>query len=165
MDDTPTVLRDADRALATSWSSSSLPTSSRLIAREQPSALRRRKRLRRKQRLRRRTELRQVTPLRRRPVTPASESQRAKVAGQACLVCGRQPVDPAHLVPRPLGGCEAGECVVALCRRCHRAYDRGELDLLPALEPRFRAELAHALAHLPLLAVLRRVTGRRWGPQ
>jgi hypothetical protein len=24
-------------------------------------------------------------------------------------------------------------CVTALCRRCHRAYDRGELDLLPYL--------------------------------
>jgi cytochrome c553 len=55
--------------------------------------------------------------------------------------------------------------VVPLCRRCHRAYDRGELDLLPRLEPRFRAELAHALTHRPLIAVLRRVTGARWAQQ
>jgi hypothetical protein len=55
--------------------------------------------------------------------------------------------------------------VASLCRGCHRAYDRGELDLLPHLEPRFRAELAHALMHLPLIGVLRRVTGRRWAPR
>jgi hypothetical protein len=47
----------------------------------------------------------------------------------------------------------------------HRGYDRGELDLLAHLEPRFRAELAHALTHLPLVAVLRRVTGVRWAPK
>jgi 5-methylcytosine-specific restriction endonuclease McrA len=71
------------------------------------------------------------------------------VAGQACLVCQRRPIDPAHLVPRSLGGCDEANCCVPLCRSCHRAYDRGELDLLPRLEPRFRAELAHALIHLP----------------
>jgi hypothetical protein len=69
------------------------------------------------------------------------------------------------LVPRSLGGCDEPDCVVPLCRRCHRAYDRGELDLLPHLEPRFRAELAHTLAHLPLIGVLIRVTGSRWTPQ
>jgi cytochrome c553 len=72
---------------------------------------------------------------------------------------------PAHLVPRSLGGCDHPDCVAPLCRRCHRAYDRGELDLLPRLEPRFRAELAHALTHLPLVAVLQRVTGARWAPK
>jgi hypothetical protein len=72
-------------------------------------------------------------------------------------------VDPAHLLPRSLDGCDDAACVVPLCQRCHRAYDRGELDLLPHLGPRFRAELAHALTHLPLIAVLRRVTGTRWG--
>ncbi len=87
------------------------------------------------------------------------------MAGKSCLVCGGSPVDPAHLVPRSLGGCDESECVVPLCRRCHRAYDRGELNLLPHLEPRFRAELAHALKHVPLVAILRRVTGVRWAPQ
>jgi 5-methylcytosine-specific restriction endonuclease McrA len=88
------------------------------------------------------------------------------VLGQACIVCGSpKQVDPAHLVPRSLGGCDEPDCVAPLCRRCHRSYDRGELDLLPHLEPRFRAELAHALTHLPLVAVLRRVTGLRWAPQ
>jgi hypothetical protein len=68
-------------------------------------------------------------------------------------------------VPRSLGGCDEPDCVVPLCRPHHRAYDRGGLDLLPHLEPRHRAELAHALEHLPLIGVLRRVTGRRWAPQ
>lgn len=97
-------------------------------------------------------------------MSPASGPQRAKVAGRACLVCGRRPVDPAHLVARARGGCDHPDCVVPLCRACHRAYDRGELDLLPHLEPAFRAELAHALRHLPLIGVLQRVTGRRWRP-
>jgi len=90
--------------------------------------------------------------------------QRAKVTGRTCVVCGRRAVDPAHLVPRSPGGCDHPDCVVPLCRCCHRAYDRGELDLLPNLEPCFRAELAHALTHLSLVAVLRRVTGVRWAP-
>jgi cytochrome c553 len=102
--------------------------------------------------------------LRRSRIAPASEAQRAKAAGQRCLVCGGRPVDPAHLVPRSLGGCDEPDCVLALCRRCHRAYDRGELDLLPRLEPRYRAELAHGLRHLGLLALLKRVTGTRWEP-
>jgi 5-methylcytosine-specific restriction endonuclease McrA len=104
------------------------------------------------------------TPLRRKPFSPTSEEQRAKVAGTACLVCGRRPVDRAHLVPRSLGGCDHPDCVAPLCRPCHRAYDRGELDLLSHLEPRFRAELAHGLLHLGLLRLLRRVTGTRWAP-
>jgi hypothetical protein len=106
-----------------------------------------------------------VTPLRRSRVSPASEAQRAKVTGQACLICGRRPVDPAHLVPRSLGGCNHPDCVVPLCRPCHRGYDRGQLDLLPHLEPRHRAELAHALTHMPLIGVLTRVTGVRWAPE
>jgi hypothetical protein len=118
----------------------------------------RRKGLRRTGRLVRRT------PLSRKPFSPASEAQRSKVAGQACLICGRRPVDPAHLVPRSLGGCDDIACVVPLCRPCHRAYDLGRLDLLPYLEPRWRPELAHALMHLGLFRLLRRVTGCRWMP-
>jgi hypothetical protein len=80
------------------------------------------------------------------------------------VVCGKRPVDPAHLVPRSLGGCDHPDCCVPLCRAHHRLYDRGELDLLPQLEPRCRAELAHALAHLSLRSLLRLVTGTRWRP-
>jgi hypothetical protein len=126
--------------------------------------LRRRNGLGRRARLERRAPLRRRTPLRRKAVSPASEAQRAKVAGRSCLVCGKRPVDPAHLVPRSLGGCDEPDCVVPLDRRCHRAYDRGELDLLPYLEPWYRAELAHALTHLSLLSLVRLVTETRWRP-
>jgi hypothetical protein len=44
------------------------------------------------------------------------------------------------------------------------SLDRGELDLLPHLEPRCRAELAHAVLHVGLLRLLRRLTGTRWSP-
>ncbi len=86
------------------------------------------------------------------------------MAGERCLVCSGRPVDPAHLVPRSLGGCDNAECVVPLCRPCHRAYDRGELDLLPHLEPDCREEVAHALNHLSLIAALQRLSGQRWEP-
>lgn len=124
--------------------------------------LRHGKRLERRSALRRGGALRRSTPLRRSPVSPASPAQRAKVAGQACVVCGQGPVDPAHLVSRSLGGCDHPDCVVPLCRHHHRIYDSGGLDLLPHLEPHFRAELAHGVTHLGLLRLLRRVTGLRW---
>jgi hypothetical protein len=73
----------------------------------------------------------------------------------------RSPVDAAHLTPRSLGGCGDALCVTALCRRCHRAYDRGELDLLAYLEPAWRAQLAHAVGHVGLMAALRRISGLR----
>jgi hypothetical protein len=128
------------------------------------AALRRQSRLKRRTGLRRSTRLMRRTPRRRLLVSPASEGQRAKVAGHGCLVCRRSPVDPAHLVPRSLGGCEHPDCVVPLCRSCHRAYDRGALDVLPHLEPEYRLELAHPLCHVGRLALLRRVTGARWRP-
>jgi hypothetical protein len=69
-------------------------------------------------------------------------------------------IDPAHLIPKSLGGCGDPLCVVPLCRRpCHRAYDRGELDLLPHLEPAWRAQLAHAVGHVGLIAALWRIGG------
>ena len=126
--------------------------------------LRRGKRLVRRSTLRRSGRLRRSTPSRPSAVSPASAAQRAKVTGRACLVCGRRPVDPAHLVPRSLGGCDEPDCTVPLDRRCHRAYDGGELDLLPHLEPRCRAELAHAVLHIGLLRLLWVVTGTRWRP-
>jgi hypothetical protein len=97
-------------------------------------------------------------------MSPASAAQRDKVRPLGCAVCGSRPVDPAHLVPRPLGGCDDPDCVVPLCRTHHRRYDRGELDLLAALEPQFRRELAHGVVHVGLLALLRCVSGTRWEP-
>lgn len=102
------------------------------------------------------------TPLRRTGFTAASGAQRRKVAGLECLVCHRRPCDPAHLVPRRHGGCDRPDCVVPLCRTCHRAFDDGRLELLARLEPRFRAELAHALGHVSLAWLVARVTAGRW---
>jgi hypothetical protein len=73
-------------------------------------------------------------------------------------------VDPAHLVPRSLGGCDEPDCVVPLDRPCHRAYDRGELDLLPHLSRTIAPELAHAVLHVGLLRLVRRLSGTRWRP-
>jgi hypothetical protein len=127
---------------------------------EQPM---KRTRLRRRAQLRARTPLRRMTPLRRTESLAATDSQRLAVAGRACIVCGAvQAVDPAHLIPRSLGGCGDPLCVVPLCRRpCHRACDCGELGLLPYLEPAWRAQLAHAVGHVGLIGALRRISGSR----
>jgi len=119
--------------------------------------------LRRRTRLRNRTTLKRRTPLRSSPSMAASEAQRAAVAGRACIVCGTtRRIDPAHLIPRSLGGCGDALCVVPLCRSvCHRAYDQGRLDLLPYLEPAWRAQVAHAVGHVGLIGALRRVSGAR----
>ena len=89
--------------------------------------------------LRRRAELRAQKPLQRSSSLQrtasmvATDAQRAAVGGRCCIVCGSdRRIDPAHLIPRSLGGCGDPLCVVPACRRCHRAYDRGELDLVPA---------------------------------
>jgi hypothetical protein len=117
---------------------------------------------RRRAALARRRALRRSAPLERRSVAPASAVQRAKVAGLRCLVCrAATRIDPAHLVPRSLGGCDEADCVVALCRTHHRAYDRGGLDLVAHLEPQWRREVAHAVGHLGLVGALRRLSGRR----
>jgi hypothetical protein len=79
----------------------------------------------------------------------ASDAQRAKVAGLPCLVCGRSPVDPAHLVPQRFGGCGDPDCVIPLCRAHHWLFDRARLALSPYLDrERLAAELAHALTHV-----------------
>jgi hypothetical protein len=115
---------------------------------------------RRRARLRAKKQLRRTKPLQRTASMAASERQRDAVAGRRCIVCAAEArIDPAHLVPRSLGGCGDALCVVPLCRRCHRAYDRGELDLLPHLEPAWRAQLAHAVGHLGLIGALRGVSG------
>ena len=118
--------------------------------------------------LRRRGKLRAKTPLRRKQALQlgssmaATAAQRAAVAGHACIVCGTTfRVDPAHLVNRSLGGCGDALCVVPLCRFHHRANDRGELDLLPYLEPAWRPQLAHAVGHVGLIGALRRISRTR----
>ena len=109
----------------------------------------------------RRTPLKR-TALKRRPFAPASAAQRAKVAGRRCLVCSSATrIDPAHLIARSVGGCDDALCVVALCRSCHRRYDSGALDLVAYLEPDYRAEAAHAVAHVGLAGALRRISNTR----
>ena len=62
----------------------------------------------------------------------ASEAQREKIVGGACVVCRQtKGLTPAHLAPRSLGGCDHPDCVVPLCWTHHRAYDTGRLELLP----------------------------------
>jgi hypothetical protein len=126
------------------------------------SPIRRRTPLRPGRPLDRRSTLKRKTPLKRQPFAAASAAQRAKVAGRHCLVCNATArIDPAHLIPRSLGGCDDALCVVALCRRCHRRYDSGTIDLTGYLEPGHRAEAAHAVLHLGLARALRRISGRR----
>jgi hypothetical protein len=119
--------------------------------------------MRRRAPLRAKTRLRRSKPFARTPSLAATERQRAAVTGRCCVVRGGDKgIDPAHLIPRSLGGCGDRLCVVALCRQCHRAYDRGELDLLPYLEPGWRSQLAHAVRQVGLIAALRRISGQRW---
>jgi hypothetical protein len=91
----------------------------------------------------------------------ASPAQRRKVAGLPCAVCGSGPCDPAHVASRAQGGCADPLCVVPLCRPHHRAFDTRQLDILPALDPKYRAELGHAVQHLGLVGLYRRVTNER----
>jgi len=116
--------------------------------------------MRRRARLRAKKQLRRSKPLKRTASMTATKAQRDAVAGRICIVCGADKwIDPAHLIPRSLGGCGDALCVVPLCRRCHRAYDRRELDLVPSLEPAWRSQLAHAVGHAGLIGALRRISG------
>ena len=117
--------------------------------------------LRRRASLRAREPIKRRTPLRRSPALAARDAQRLAVAGRACIVCDatNSRVDPAHLIPRSLGGCADPFCVVPFCRHHHRAYDRGELDLLPYLKPGWRPQLAYAVGHTGLIGALRRISG------
>jgi hypothetical protein len=121
--------------------------------------------LRRRAELRARKQLKRRSSLQRTAAMAASESQRAAVAGRTCIVCGTdRRIDPAHLIPRSLGGCGDPLRVVPACRFHHRAYDRGDVDLLPYLEPAWRPQLAHAVGHVGPIGALRRISGRRKEP-
>jgi hypothetical protein len=125
----------------------------------------------------RRTPLTRATPLRpvppagpqqapgagSRPPLAASDAQRAKIVGSACVVCRQtKGITPAHLAPRSMGGCDEPDCVLPLCWMHHRAVDTGGLELLPHLEPGWRDDVAHAVMHLGLIGAVRRLApGRR----
>ncbi|HZO77652.1 MAG TPA: hypothetical protein VFB39_06375 [Solirubrobacteraceae bacterium] len=94
-----------------------------------------------------------------------AEPQHDAITGRRCIVCGTdRRIDPAHLISPLLGGCDDPLCCVPLCRLHHRAYGLGELDLLPYLEPAWRAQLAHAVGHVGLVAALRQISGWRETP-
>jgi hypothetical protein len=98
------------------------------------------------------------------PQVPASAAQRRKVAGSGCAVCGRSPVDPAHLVPQRLGGCPHPDCVIALCRTHHRLFDSRRMALAPYLGQRFEPEREHALLHVGAAALRNALGGGGWPP-
>lgn len=102
--------------------------------------------------------------LRRTPLGHASAEQKLKVKREGCRLSALHDstlsseivVDPAHVTPRALGGCDEALCVIGLTRHNHLCYDRGELDILPWLS---LEEQAHAVSHLGILGALRRTTG------
>jgi len=123
--------------------------------------------------LERRAPLKRTSSLavaRSRLISPTSRHQRLKIRGLVCVVCGRDrhevQIDPAHLVSRALGGCDAAACVIPLCREHHSAYDAGTLDLSLHLTGTHVAELTHALEHMDgsLTRLLRHLSGKVWQP-
>ena len=76
-----------------------------------------------------------------------------------CRVCrSLTELDPAHIVPRSLGGGQADLAVVPLCRTCHTAFDSHRLDLLPFLT---YEEQAEAVRVLGIERARRRLGGER----
>jgi len=107
---------------------------------------------------------RKPSTLKRSPVGHASASQKGKVLAQGARIhwATSEPVDPAHITPRSLGGCDHSDCVIGLTRSSHRDYDAGELDILPYLT---LEEQGHAVSHLGILGALKRTTGDNYVPE
>ena len=99
-----------------------------------------------------------------RGISPASDEQRQKVRDRGCVNCGQTTIrcDPAHLTPRSLGGCDDQDCVIPLCRSCHREFDEGMIDLEPVLALRqFAAERSHMAGHLTFRQCIHVLSGER----
>src|SRR5438445_67805 len=110
--------------------------------------------------LQRKSELRASlkTTRKPRPVSPASTEQRVKCRDRICVNCGNPGCDPAHLTPRSQGGCDSADCVIPLCRACHREFDEGLIDLEPVLALRqFAEERSHMALHMSLEQCRRRL--------
>ncbi len=86
----------------------------------------------------------------------------AKKRGEgACRVCSeKSSLEAAHVIPRSLGGDQSEDATIPLCRECHRAYDRHDLDLLPYLS---LSEQAHAVSIVGLARAWRSITGESPG--
>lgn len=65
-----------------------------------------------------------------------------------CRYCGKAYPDPAHIVPRSLGGAQHKVSIVPLCRECHTKYDEGKLDLLGCLHLDEQMEAVRVLGSL-----------------
>lgn len=107
---------------------------------------------------------RQFSSLKRSTAPETSPAQREKVRGRPCAGCGREGhVDPAHVWRRAHGGCDHPDCVIPLCRTCHRAFDQGELDLLSrfADSEAWAVEQAHPILEhgVGLVELVRRLSG------
>lgn len=86
--------------------------------------------------------------------------QRAKIVGDACVVCQQTKALSATRLALA-DGCDDVDCVVPMCWPHHHLYELGGLDLLHHLEPRWRREIANAVSHLGLITAYRRLTGGR----
>ena len=100
------------------------------------------------------------------PLGHCTEEQKARVAGQVCIVCGSffDACDPAHVIPRghpKMSAVAANDvrAVVPLCRRDHDLFDEGKIDLLPLLEPAWRDSQEWAAGAVGLASATRSITG------
>lgn len=66
-----------------------------------------------------------------------------------CRVCGVpdhiHALDPAHVIPKSLGGKNNYWSVIPLCRACHDAQHRNELEITGYLKPEEHAEAARVV--------------------
>lgn len=112
---------------------------------------------------------RKPSRLKRTPLGHASPEQKRKVERQGARFTNLRTeaafdftVDPMHVTPRGIGGCDHEDCVIGAPRSLHNKYDRGELDILPFLT---LDEQAHAVKHLGILGALKRTTGENYVPE
>jgi hypothetical protein len=93
----------------------------------------------------------------------ATDAQRAAVAGRSCIICGAvKRVDPAHLIPRAMGGCGDAACVTA------RSVVRVTGHTTAASSTSSRTwsrdggrSSRDAVGHVGLIGALRQISGRR----
>ncbi len=74
---------------------------------------------------------------------------------RACLATGH--MDPAHTIPRSLGGGQSADSVIPLCRGCHDDQHAGYIELLPLLT---RDEEVEAVRVLGIARAMRYLTDR-----